>query len=235
MANEESAFYAGISRYHAIVIGDNKTLLNPLRSALKSIGFPTVTPFATFTDALESSVLPSCSHVLFDAATDDLPGLEFVNRAVALNRKVIMIVITFDPAMDNVFDLIKAGARGFLVPPPTMESVESVLVSATSGPPISELILKADDRNNAFAVLILNVLFRAASARKEAATSRAAAVMADRFMAALQGAVATARMFCERGNEGLREALIEECIRRADRKKTRLGELRQNLRSQRQV
>ncbi len=228
--SQKKEFIQGIGRYHGVVIGANKALTNPLRSALKNIGFKNVDIAGTLAEGYESARRSSVTHVLFSTSDDSMDPIEFVQEVVAANQKAILVVITDNPGMDNVFDLIKGGARGFLVPPASLESVEAVLIAATSGPPISQTILQADDRNDAFARLILDMLFRVAAARKELLKTGKGGQMYDRFYMGLQASTATAKMFCEGGFDALQEKIVENCIKRADVKKTRLSEVRKNLR-----
>jgi CheY-like chemotaxis protein len=228
-------FFAGISRYKALVVGTNKAAMSSLRSALKSIGIQAVTPYATFTEALDAGKSGTTTHILFDVKVDDMPGTDFVRSVIAANPKCILIAMTENPGPDNVFDLLRAGAKGFLIMPPTLSGVESVLVAATSGPPLSETILLADDRNEAFMTLALNLFYRARTARKEMRTGSAANQMYTRSMLGLNAAMATARMFAEGGEAQLLQTLVEMLVKKASAEKSRLSEVRKNLRTQRAV
>jgi ActR/RegA family two-component response regulator len=232
---QNKEFIQGIGRYQGIVIGSNRALTNPLRSALKSIGLKSVDIFPSLAEGSEASKRSSITHVLFSTSDESMHAVEFVREVIAANPKVILVVVTENPGMDNVFELIQSGARGFLVPPASLESVEAVLAAATSGPPISQTILQADDRNDAFAKLILDMLFRVAAARKELIKTGKGGQMYDRFYMGLQASTATAKMFCEGGFDSLQEKIVENCIKRADIKKTRLSEVRKNLRKGREA
>lgn len=226
-------FYAGINRYKALIVGTNKTTLSPLRSALKSMGFVNVQPYSSLSEAMSAAKVSSTTHVLFDVKLTDMTGPDFVREIVAANPKCIIVTMTEHPGVDNVFDLLRAGARGFLLLPPTLEGVESVLVGATNGSPISETILRSENRNEAFVNLALGLLFRARASRKDSATSASAAQMYDRSMLALNSAMSTARMFAEGGDDQLREQIIEMLIKKASVEKSRLAAVRKNLHSMR--
>ncbi len=222
-------FFAGINKYKAVIIGTNKVTMTPLRSALKSIGFQTVVPLATLTEGLLAAKVPGTTHALFDVNIADLPGEQFVREALAANPNLIIVVITENPGADNVFDLLRAGARGFLLIPPTLAGVESVLISATSGPPLSQSILQAHDRNEAFVNLALNLLFRARAFRAEMQKTPSAGDMYLRTMNAIGAAMATARMFAEGGEEQLRQKVIDVLEAKSNAPKSRLGEVRKKL------
>lgn len=233
--NAREQFYRTVQKSEAVVVGSNKNILMQLRSALKSIGFLNVHQSQSLVEASQLGVSPKVSHLLFDLRGADMDSVQFVKQVVSTNKAATLVVITENPALDNVFDLIKAGTRGFLIPPPTIEGVEGVLLSATSGPPLSEAILNAEDRNEALAGLVLGFLYRTAVTMRESRESNTGTQAVDRYMRALRAASATARMFCQGGPDALREKLIDCCIKRADERKTRLGEIRKNLRTQRTV
>lgn len=228
-----SEFYKGVDRYQAIVVGKNKNLLLQLRSALKSIGFPQVDLFQTYTEAFERAKMPTTSHILIELQEGDLSPISFVKDVIGENSQATMVVITDDPAVENAFDLMRSGVKGFLVPPPTMETLEAVFISATKGPPISESILQAEDRNEAFAELILNNLYKVAAMMRMARESHSALEAVDKCRLLLENSVATAKMYCEYGEDNLRDKIVAACIERGTDKKTRLGEVRKALKKAR--
>lgn len=230
----EADFYSGIQKYRALVVGSNKNLLHQLRSALKSIGFSRVDPYGTCSEALDRAKDSSTTHILFELEENsEMSPVSFVEEVVKTNANATLVTISKDPGLDNVFDLLRSGARGFLIPPPTMESVESVFIAATKGPPISENILKAEDRNKAFTELVLNSLYRLATTMSLARQSETAANAVGRCYAQFEQAVNIARMFCEEGEDALRDRIVEQCIERATEQKTRLGEVRKALKKAR--
>lgn len=228
-------FYRVVRKSEAVVVGTNKSLLMQLRSALKSIGFVNVHQSQSMTEAATLGQSSRVSHILFDLRGADMDSVQFVRNVLATNKGATLVVISENPALDNIFELIKAGTRGFLIPPPTIEGVEAVLLSATAGPPLSESILNAEDRNAAFAQLILTLLYRTASTMKDARGAKSAEQLVQRCMRGLRASCETAKMFCDGGLDSLREKIIDACIEHADDRKTRLGELRKSLKTQRQA
>ncbi|MCB0359451.1 MAG: hypothetical protein KDD44_07435 [Bdellovibrionales bacterium] len=234
----DQLFYKDITRYRALVVGARTHLLTPLRTALKSIGISNVTPFPTLAEALPRATMSETSHIFIDLSPnekEELGALEFVQLTREQNPDVIVIVISEDPGVDNVFELIQAGSRGFLVPPPTLGSVEHVLIQATSGPPFAESLLRAPDRNAAFAALVLDLLYRVATVRRELREGKHSETVYQKFWRALVTTVNMARVFAEGGEARFLEKLYDECIRRSDPSRTRLGSVRKNLTSKRKV
>ena len=226
----EREFYQKIDRYHVLVVGRDNPILPQLRTALKSIGMLNVTPAETYSAAVIAAQAGKTTHVLFDTRESDMPALTFVEAMMKIRKDVIMVALSNDPAVDNVFDLIRAGARGFLVPPPTIGSVESVMIAATSGAPFSEAILRAKDRNQVFADLILDLLYRAAILKRRALDDPSTEALFDRAWRALINTVDMSKMFCEHSRDHLTRSIVHSCIARADdSNKSRLGKVRKNL------
>ncbi len=226
----ERKFYQGIGRYHTLVVGRDNPILPQLRTALKSIGMLDVFPAESYSAAIVAAQVRNYTHVLFDTAESDMPALTFVQAMLKIRKDAVLVALSNDPAVDNVFDLIRAGARGFLVPPPTIGSVESVLISATSGPPFSEAILRAKDRNQLFADMILDLLYRAAILKRRALDNPETEPVFYRTWRALIATVDMAKMFCEDSVDHLTRSIVHSCIARADdENKSRLGKVRSSL------
>lgn len=223
-------FYQRIGSYNALVVGHNNPTLHQLRTALKSIGVANVTPAESYSAALVGTQSGKITHAVFDTKESDIPAQTFVEAMIKIRKDIVLIALSSDPAVDNVFDLIRAGARGFIVPPPTLASVESVLIAATNGPPFSESILRAKDRNQVFADLVLDLLYRAALLKRRSLDDSAAAPLFERAWRALVGTMDMSKMFCEHSQDHLTRSIVHSCMRRADdENKSRLGKVRSNL------
>ncbi len=215
-----------------MVCGNTQTL-NQYKYISKTIGFPHVDGYSSHAFALSQISPNSVSHMLFDARSNDMDVVTFVDHMVASQRNMTLVAITEDPVIDRVFDLICRGARGFLVPPVTLDTCESVLVSATKGAPFSQELLEAKDRNKAFAEVILRNLYRLTVALKQTRHSPGAEEYVLKFSQALDESVELARMFHEHSLEHLQAKIVEGCLWRADEERTRLTKLRDNLKKAR--
>lgn len=204
-----------------------------IRQALKSLGFVQMSTASSHLAAIEKIKVRNFSHVIFDAKTTDLPSLEFVKSIIEMDANTIMIAISEQPRIDDVFGLLRNGARGFLVPPFTTEMLETVLTQATEGPALSEAVLNAPDRNAAFTAIILNNLYRLSVAMRQAKEFSTAARDVKNYDYALKESVELAQLFCEGSDDDLREKIIEGCINRAKDAATRLGRLRKKLKKER--
>lgn len=205
-----------------------------LRQALKTIGFTNVSAAASHVQALERiKGGRSFTHVIFDAKATDMPALDFVQAIMAVEEEATLIAISETPKVDDVFGLLKAGARGFLVPPFNTDTVESVFVRATEGPALSEAVLNAPDRNSAFVAVVLNNLYKLSVSMRQAREFPSAAREVVTYGFALRESMEMAQLFSEGSDDDMRDKIIEGCINRAKDAATRLGRLRKKLKRER--
>lgn len=218
-----------------LVVISNGTTSNQVRQALKTIGFSTISAAPTHINALDRIRGRDFPLILFEATATDMPPLDFVIQTIALDANSIMIPLSAEPRVDDVFGLLRNGARGFLALPFTVDTMEQVIMRATEGPPLSEAVLNAPDRNAALTGVILNNLYRLSVLQRQAREFPTAAKELERQHIGLIESVDLARLFCEGGDDALLEKIVEGCINRANTAATRLGRTRQKLKKKRQV
>lgn len=221
------------SQFSVMVVCQTGSTSAQLRQALKALGFPTISAAATHLTALDRTKGRKFTHVIFEAKATDMPSLEFVTQILDYEGECIMIAISEQPRIDDVFGLLRAGARGFLVPPFNTETLESVLQNATNGPPLSDAVLNSPDRNGAFTAVVLNNLYRLSVAMRQAREFQSAKRDVKNYEYQLRESVEMAQLFCEGGEDALREKFMEGCINRAKDAATRLGRLRKKLKKHR--
>lgn len=221
------------NNYCILVVCAQGSTSGQIRQALKSIGFQNMSTASSHVQALEKVKIRNFTHIVMDAKTSDMPSLDFVKKILEMDPKSIIIALSEQPRIDDVFGLLREGARGFIVPPFTTEMIENVFKQATDGPALSEAVLNAPDRNGAFTAIILNNLYRLSVAMRQAKEFTTAARDVKNYNYALREAVDLAQLFCEGGDEDLKEKIIEGCINRAKDAATRLGRLRKKLKKER--
>lgn len=220
-------------KFQVMVVSPKGTTSSQLRQALKSLGFTQITAAASHMQALERTRGRNFTHIVFDAAPTDMPTLEFVTKVMSTEANCIMIALSEQPKIDDVFSLLRSGARSFLVPPFTLDSIEAILAQATSGPALSDAVLNSPDRNAAFTAVILNNLYRLSVSMRQAREFESAQREVRVYDSALRESVEMAQIFCEGSDENLRDKIIEGCINRAKDASTRLGRLRKKLKRER--
>lgn len=218
-----------------LVVCPNSVTGTQLRQALKSIGFVNVSAAPSHVQALERIKGRPFTHVIFDAKASDMPALEFVEAVLNVEETASLIAISEQPRVDDVFGLLRAGSRGFLVPPFNTETIESVVLRATEGPALSEAVLNAPDRNSAFIAVVLNNLYKLSVSMRQAREFPTAAREVVSYGFALRESMEMANLFAEGSEEDVRDKIIEACINRAKDAATRLGRLRKKLKRERGI
>ena len=221
------------AHFSVMVVCSQGATSSQVRQALKSLGFVQMSTASTHLAAIEKIKLRNFTHIVFEAKATDMPSLDFVKQILAMDAKTVLIAISDQPRIDDVFGLLRFGARGFLVPPFTTEMLENILTQATEGPALSEAVLNAPDRNAAFTAIILNNLYRLSVAMRQAKEFSTAVRDVKNYDFALKESVDLAQLFCEGSDEDLKEKIIEGCINRAKDAATRLGRLRKKLKKDR--
>lgn len=222
------------SQVSVLVIARNGNVSNQIRACLKNLGFSKLSAVGTHVGGLDRIKSRSFQLVIFDAVSTDMAASDFVREAIALDGKQVLIALSAQPQIDDVFGLLRAGSRGYVVSPFTIDSLEMVISRADEGPPFSEAVLQAPDRNAALVGLILNNLYRLSVLMRQAREYPTAVKEARRYQSALAESVDIAKMFCEKGDEMLlRDRIIEDCIGRANTAASRLGRTRQKLQRER--
>lgn len=206
---------------------------NNMRTALKSLGFGAFSDVPNHLAAFEKLQQRQFSHIIFDARPTNMPVKEFVQKVLEGNPKIIAIPSSFEPDVDDVFELLIMGARGYLVKPFTMETFDEAIVNATKGEPIAEVVLNAKDRNEALVAILMQSLDQVATVMRQAQQFETAQRELPRAMSVFRRSSDLAKTFSKGGAEGLLDALEKFCIERSQGPATKLGRLRKRLQSKR--
>ncbi len=217
-----------------LVMCRQKEIGQQLQLALKSLGYGRVVSVSTHGQALErvNNIAhgKKFSFILFDAKDSDIKAHDFVQAVLHLEPDSVLIPTSHEPQIDDVFGLLREGARSFLVLPFNPETLEQVSESAQEGPPFSASVLRAADRNVALVGVVLHCLYRLAVSMRLARKNPGRNAEAEGLRLAFHEAVDLAKMFCMDGDrERLRATIIEECEKRANIASTRIGRTRRKL------
>lgn len=217
-----------------LVVSRSGTTNNQLRVTLKTCGYSKLIAANSHAMAIDRMRGRSFGLVLFDAKGTDMAGDEFVRQALDLGPEQILVAVSSDPKIDDVFNLLRCGARGFIAMPFSPESVEKVIDAAFEGPPFSQAVLQAPDRNAALSGVVLNNLYRVSVLLRQSREFESAKKEVERYKYSLSESVELARLFCEGGDDNvLREKICDDCLTRAEMASSRLGRTRIRLRKER--
>lgn len=204
---------------------------NNMRTAVKSLGYGGISDVPNHLAAIEKIQGRRFTHIIFEAKKTNMPPKEFLQKVLEADSQTIAIPSSYEPNVDDVFDLLIMGARGYLCKPFTSDTIEAAIVMATKGDPISDAVLQAKDRNEALVAIMMGSLDKAAVIMRQASQFDTAKREIPRAMATLRRSAELAKTFAKGGENGLIEALEKFCIERSKGPATRLGRLRKRLKT----
>lgn len=216
-------------RASILVIEPELTVKKNLRQTLQHLGYGHVSEASDHLQGIKKIQEQPFSHIIFEAKKTTMPPLEFLAKALELDSNVTAMAASWDPNLDDVFNLLCQGAKGYLVKPFTQNSVDEAIVMATKGEPISDSILYAKDRNEALASLIMTALDKLAVAKRQALQFETAEREIPRRKFGFERALDIGQTFANGGRSALLESLMEFCIERSNGPATQLGRLRKRL------
>lgn len=214
----------------SILIIESDTLeRNNLKTALRSLGFGMVSDSPNHAAALEKLDERKFTHIIFDAKKTNMPANEFLQKVFEGYPNIVGIPSSYQPSVDDVFDLLIMGAKGYLVKPFTVESVDQAILMATKGDPISDKVLQAKDRNEALVAIIMGSLDKVATLIRQSYQFDTAKREVPRSMMTFYRSADLAKTFAKGGDDGLLEAMEKFCIERGKGPATKLGRLRKRI------
>lgn len=211
-----------------VVESDNQERHN-FRNALKQLGYGGIGDAPNHSAALERMAERKFSHIIFDAKKTTMPSSEFLKKVFEVDDSIIAMPSSVEPNVDDVFGLLILGAKGYIVKPITMDTVDQAIVQATKGEPLAEAVLKAKDRNEALVAIMMSSLDKAATILRQANQFETAKREIPRAIARLHRAAELAKTFAKDGEDGLLTAMETFCIERSKGPASKLGRLRKRL------
>ncbi len=208
---------------------------NNMRTAIKALGYGGISDVPNHLSAIEKMAARRFTHIIFDAKKTNMPPREFLQKVLEADSQTIAIPSSRDPNVDDVFDLLILGARGYLCKPFTSDTVEAAILMATKGDPLSDAVLQAKDRNEALVAIMMSSLDKAATILRQATQFETAKREIPKALATLRRSAELAKTFAKGGDQGLMEAMEKFCIERSKGPATRLGRLRKRLKTTRVV
>lgn len=212
-----------------LVVESNPNDRALLRQILKNSCFDTVYEANNHLMAKDKILERRVSHLIFEAKKINIPVDDFVESILSVDPKLTLIATSSNPQLDDVFNLLTKGAKGYIVKPFTQIGVEQALIIATKAEPIPEAVLKAKDRNEALAVLVTIALDKLATVLKQSEEFETAKKEIPRALFFLEHSVDMATTFSKGGEEGYIHSLVKECIERQNIPSSRLGRLRKRI------
>lgn len=219
------------SKCSILIVESDANDRNNMRSSLKSLGYGGLSDAPNHAVALERMDDRKFTHIIFEAKKTNMPATEFLQKVFQGDDSIIAIPSSHEPNVDDVFDLLILGAKGYLVKPFTIDTIEQGIVAATKGEPISDAVLQAKDRNEALVAILMSSLDKAALLFRQAEQFETAKRELPRALNTMRRSADLAKTFAKGGDMALIEAMERFCIERSKGPATRLGRLRKRLKT----
>jgi DNA-binding NarL/FixJ family response regulator len=216
-----------------LIVEEDNLERNRLRTTVKALGYGGVSDAPTHLAGLDRLDQRKFTHIVFGARKTNMPPKDFLKRVLEINEDMVCIPSSFEPSVDDVFDLLLIGARGYLVKPWTTDSLDEAITMATKGEPMAEAVLEAKDRNEALVAIMMTALDRSSTVLRQAEQFETAKIEIPRSMAFLKRSASLARTFAKGGDSALLAAVEKFCLQRGQGPATRLGRRRKSLQANR--
>jgi two-component system chemotaxis response regulator CheY len=212
-----------------LLVEPEPTDRNLMRTMLKGLGFSAITESPNHLASLEKFEGRKFTHIIFDAKKGNYPIRDWFTQIIEIAPTIIAIPASSNPSVDDVFELLLLGAKGYLVKPFTRDTLDLSVVMATKGEPMADCVKQAKDRNEALVAIMMSSLDRLATVQRQASQFETARREVPRAQAALRRAQDLALTFAKGGEDGLIRALERFCVEKSRGPATRLGRLRKRL------
>lgn len=219
----------------ALIIEPDENDRADLRKCLKSLSFGWVSELTDYATALKSLFERRFTHLLFSTEDAGLGPAEFCGSALKTDPQMIAIGMSREPDIDEMFDLLLHGARGYLLKPYQEEDLQEAITAATKGEPIPEEVLRAPDKNEMLVNILLNDLDKVARVMKRTASSELERKQLPPLVGCLSRSVRYALSAGRGGEKEYLEVLERVLVERSVAPATRLGRLRKRLAEERKL
>jgi two-component system chemotaxis response regulator CheY len=218
-------------RANVLIVDSQVSERTRIRQTLTGLGFASYVEASEHATGITRLQERPITHVIFQASATNMSASEFLTKIMEIDDNIIAVPTSSEPRLDDVFQLLSLGARGYLLKPFTGETLEDSLNWATHGEPISEAILFAKDRNEALSSLVMSNLDRLAHTMRQARQFETAIHELGILQARWRKSVEMAMLFGKGGPAGMQQYFIEFAVERAQGPASALGRFRKRLAS----
>jgi len=102
-----------------LVIDDDREILKTFSAALKGAGYVVETA-ETGKDAIEKAKANFYNLALIDIRLPDMEGIELLTALVETTPKMVKIIVTGYPSLQNAVEAVNKGADGYIIKPANM-------------------------------------------------------------------------------------------------------------------
>jgi response regulator of citrate/malate metabolism len=218
-----------------VLVSCAKTSVNHhIRSSLQELGFSAVTGVFSHKEAIGKIATTEFRSVFFDIYKTDMAPVDFISKSKEANPSCNLIVVAEEIEVNDVFDLLRVGATGFIVPPFTFDAVEKSISYAERVAAINPELLDADNVSEAVVEAVLNnfeALHKLMAMKNRGQATYQAQKMIQERMGIFRESADVAKAVL--AGEAFLDIVIDRCIDHANKPTTRLGKLRRKLKQDR--
>ncbi len=218
-----------------LVVCSETSVSHQLRGTLQELGVVDVVGVFSHSDGLARASDKKFTHIFFDCEPTDMAPLEFIEKIQEINESTGLIVVASKIDMEEVFTMLRAGARSFLLVPFTFEAVEESMKHILQEYQIREDLLEDEDLSGTLTEVMLtnfNMLCRLRSLLNSSSASHELQKMVDERQRVFRDSVELARSAGE--GDAFINHIVDRCLQHAAQSNTRLNKVRQRLRKARE-
>lgn len=236
MAKEDQPFGKDVS---VLVVCRDTAVSHQLRGTLQELGITNITAEYAHAKGLSRALEKKFTHIFFDSEkTDMLPG-DFIRSVKESKSNVGLIALASQLNVNDVFELLRGGARSFLLFPFTFEAVENSIKYINQEYEIREELLQGDQDLSAtlteVALTNFNMLCRLMSLRAEGKGTIELESLIKERKQVFSSSVDLAKDNSKPSPEIFRDKIVEICLNHAMETGSRLSRVRKKLKQQRQT
>lgn len=109
-----------------LIVDDDRVILNTIKFILQSEGF-TVDTAETGREAIEKSETQFFNLALLDIKLPDMEGTELLMKMHTQEPRMMKIMITGHPTLENVVEALNLGADAYIIKPVKVEELLKVV------------------------------------------------------------------------------------------------------------
>lgn len=228
----KTASQRGAARF--LLIEPDRFSRQSLRQSLIELGYGKISEVSETDIAIEMLEENAFTHVILEPHQSFISADNFIRLVTELQPDTTLITLLSQPTIHDVFQMLASGAKGFLVKPYSIGSIDEAIITATVVERIPDIILKAENPTEALTTLILSSLDKLAVIKRQARKFKTAEYELPRRHLALQRAIKLAHQFLEYDDETFHELITDLCaqvtapeLQEGSRALTRLRQNRQ--------
>jgi DNA-binding NtrC family response regulator len=105
-----------------LVIDDDESIRNSFSTALRDVGFHVDTA-ENGTEAIKKSEAGFYNLALVDIRLPDMEGTELLTKLKETTPKMVKVIVTGFPSLQNAVDAVNRGADAYIIKPARMEAL----------------------------------------------------------------------------------------------------------------